>query len=209
MTIRAEAEPAPRKLTLSPTNLSKVMAKLPPPLAASAALPDLAAERKARRRDARERVEALLRDRFPLAFCGPPRVPLAIGTFKAIRDAVGGEITPKDLGAFLSWWTGRDDYLDRLAHGVTRVNLDGSPAGSPTEAERWHAAEQAFGPRAKAVMARIAAQKALREAQRPLLRRPRCPGQGRRLAQPSRGCSGPSRDHLNRFQAGRAAAILG
>jgi sRNA-binding protein len=53
--------------------------------------------------------------------------------------------------------TQRSDYLDAIAHGEPRRNLDGSPAGEPDEAQRRQAAGEVYGARAEQVLARIAA----------------------------------------------------
>ena len=89
-----------------------------------------------------------------MAFC-VPRPPLAIGIREQILDVAGTEVNAKALGLFLAWWVARSDYLDAIAHGEPRLNLDGSPAGEPDEAQRRQAAGEVYGPRADAVLARI------------------------------------------------------
>jgi ProQ/FINO family len=103
-------------------------------------------------------IDALLRERWPVAFC-VPRPPLAVG----IRDqilAAGLEVDAKALGLFLGWWVARSDYQDAICHGEPRRNLDGSPAGEPDEAQRRQAASQVYGARAEAVLRRIAERQA-------------------------------------------------
>jgi sRNA-binding protein len=116
---------------------------------------------------AQRRLERLCGDRFPLAFRGPPRPPLAIGIFNQILDTfVGKNVPPSsekllqtaitangngknlppidryDLGRFLKWWCSRPDYLDAIAHREPRLNLDGSPAGVPTPEQQRDAARR-------------------------------------------------------------------
>jgi hypothetical protein len=113
---------------------------------------------KAERRAAVRQVEALLRARWPVAFC-VPRVPLAIGIHKQVLELAGDAIPdPAVLGRFFYGWVRKWDYLDAVAHGEARRNLDGSPAGEPDEPQRREAARQVYGAqRFEAVLARIAA----------------------------------------------------
>jgi hypothetical protein len=112
-------------------------------------------------------IDAMLRERWPVVFC-VPRVPLAIGVRERILEAAGDApcsgqgqaIDPMALGRFLHWWCNRPDYLDAVAYGELRRNLDGSPAGEPDEPQRREAARQVYGARAEAVLARIAARRA-------------------------------------------------
>ena len=103
-------------------------------------------------------IDAMLRERWPVAFC-VPRVPLAVGVREQILDVIGAEVAAKALGLFLAWWTQRSDYLDAVCHGEARRNLDGSPAGEPDEAQRRQAAGEVYGARAEQVLARIAARR--------------------------------------------------
>jgi hypothetical protein len=50
----------------------------------------------------------------------------------------------------------RYDYRDAVAHGEPRLNLDGSPAGVPSEDEQQHAARQVYGPWADKFLAKCA-----------------------------------------------------
>lgn len=116
------------------------------------------AEEKAVRLAAVRAVEALLRSRWPVVFC-VPRVPLAIGIHKQVLELAGAAIDPVALGLFMHWWVRKWDYLDAVAHGEARRNLDGSPAGEPDEPQRREAARQVYGVRAEAVLVRIAARR--------------------------------------------------
>ena len=105
-------------------------------------------------------VEALLRVCFPEAF-RVPRPPLAIGIDKQVLDVAGADIDRKTLTCVLRFWVSRPDYLDAVAHGEPRVNLDGSAAGIPTEEQQRSAACRVYGKRrAPAILARIAARRA-------------------------------------------------
>jgi sRNA-binding protein len=74
-------------------------------------------------------------ERFPEVFC-LPRVPLAIGIHRQIRAPLGNEVTTRPLSAILAWWTKQPDYLEALARGEMRRNLNGSPAVEPNEVAR-------------------------------------------------------------------------
>ena len=102
-----------------------------------------------------ERVDAG-REVFPAVFL-TPRPPLAVGISDQITAVAGDEIDRLALGRFMAWWVSRTDYLDAVAHGEPRRNLDGSVAGEPTEAQRRDAAQRVYGARAEKVLARIAA----------------------------------------------------
>jgi hypothetical protein len=114
---------------------------------------------KAARLAAVRQVEALLCECFPEAFRTPPP-PLAIGIHLQILDIAGDNIDAKALGWFLQYWTRKPGYLDAIAHGEPRRNLDGSVAGEPDEQQRRAAAAAVYGRRAEAVLARIAARRA-------------------------------------------------
>jgi hypothetical protein len=115
-------------------------------------------EEKAARQAAVRQVEALLRERWPVAFC-VPRPPLAVGIHKQVLELASDAIDPVALGRFMHWWVRRTDYLDAVAHGEARRNLDGSAAGEPDERQRREAARQVYGARAEAVLAWIAARR--------------------------------------------------
>jgi sRNA-binding protein len=96
-----------------------------------------------------------LRECCPEAF-RVPRPPLAIGIHRQIFEVMGDDLDRRALPHFLRVWVRRFDYLDAIAHGEMRLNLDGSPAGLPTEDEQLHAARRVLGPRAEKLMAKIA-----------------------------------------------------
>jgi ProP effector len=130
-------EPKPEPLiTLTPAS--------PAPVPASAAAeieakrpqrdtpPTAAAEARRKRAKA---ILAVLRERWPAAFCEPPR-PLAVGISKHLRALLGAEVTGQDLSSAIYCWTARRSYFAALARGEMRVHLDGSPAGEPTPDDR-------------------------------------------------------------------------
>lgn len=75
------------------------------------------------------------------AFAEPPR-PLAIGIDKQVSALAGGQFERPVIGWVLRWWTGRPDYLQALADGAVRINLDGTPAGESSEKDRASAAHR-------------------------------------------------------------------
>jgi hypothetical protein len=77
---------------------------------------------------------------------------------EANLELASDAIDPVALGRFMHAWVRKWDYLDAVAHGEARRNLDGSPAGEPDEPQRRKAARQVYGAqRFEAVLARIAA----------------------------------------------------
>jgi hypothetical protein len=106
------------------------------------------------------RAEAVLAAKFPAVFGPAPRPPLQVGVKEKIAEAVGDEVDPVDLAAFLRWWTSRHDYRDAIAHGEERRDLDGTPIDPPSERDRRQAAVAVYGKRAELVLGRIAARRA-------------------------------------------------
>ena len=177
-TLSKEAPPVRRTLTASPAMLAaaqrrraaieappapvpKAKPEAPKPDPAPVAVEAPKADRKPRWRGRGvydPAIDAMLRERWPVVFC-VPRVPLAVGVRERILEAAGGDIDGQALGLFLAWWTQRSDYLDAIAHGEPRRNLDGSPAGEPDEAQRRQAASQVYGARAAQVLRRIEARR--------------------------------------------------
>jgi ProQ/FINO family len=152
----ATLTPPRHTLTASPAMLAAAQRRR-----AAVAVEAPKADRKPRSRGRRTydpAIDAMLRERWPVAFC-VPRVPLAVGVREQILDVIGAEVAAKALGLFLAWWTQRSDYLDAVCHGEARRNLDGSPAGEPDEAQRRQAAGEVYGARAEQVLARIAARR--------------------------------------------------
>ena len=82
----------------------------------------------------------------------------AIGIHKQILDVAGDDIESGRLGAVLKRWVTRPDYLDAVAHGEPRRNLDGTEAGMPSEEPQLDAAHRVYGARAEAVLERIKGQ---------------------------------------------------
>jgi hypothetical protein len=143
----------------------KPAAKQAPPATPAAVDPEAAAAKAARnaeREAALRRVEALLRERWPAVFC-VPRPPLALGIHRQILEGAGADIDEAELGRFLRWWTLRWDYLDAVAHGEPRRNLDGSPAEVPTPDQQCSAAIAVYGQARGAV--RLAKIRAAKETQ--------------------------------------------
>ena len=174
-----EAPPRPRRtLTASPAMLAaaqrrraaieappapvpKAKPEAPKPDPAPVAVEVPKADRKPRSRGRGvydPAIDAMLRERWPVVFC-VPRPPLAIGVRERILEVAGDAVDSAQLGRFLSWWTQRSDYLDAIAHGEPRRNLDGSPAGEPDEAQRRQAAGEVYGHRAATVLERIEARR--------------------------------------------------
>ena len=83
----------------------------------------------------------LLAARWPAAFAvhQARRRPLAIGIHRDILAALDGAVTPDELSRALRFYTGNRVYLRRIAAGVTRVDLNGAPAGVITEKEAAYA----------------------------------------------------------------------
>jgi sRNA-binding protein len=107
-------------------------------------------------------VEALLRERFPEVF-RTPRPPLAIGVYEQILVA-GGDIDVAALKGFLRCWVRKYDYLDAVAHGEARLNLDGTAAGRPSADQQRCAATRVYGAgRGAVVLARLAARDQTRD----------------------------------------------
>jgi hypothetical protein len=159
--LRAAVPPTRPKVEASPKPVT-IATPVAPTETAAASQAKRSRKRRAREPGdpaVRQKIEALLRERFPAAFCGPPRVPLAIGIHRQILDVVGSDISKEELGSFLGWWTLRWDYLDAIAHGEMRRNLDGSLADAPAAEEQRSAAKVVYGLRADEVLARIEAQR--------------------------------------------------
>jgi hypothetical protein len=89
-----------------------------------------------------------LMEAYPGAFPRPPAapVPLAIGIHGAIHEAVRGKHSNNVLKVFLERWTDKARYLEALAAGEPRRNLDGTLAGEPTEKHREVAKEKTRRP---------------------------------------------------------------
>jgi hypothetical protein len=154
---RTAAKSAPRRPSPPPPAApAKPNATQPPPLSAEAKAEAKIAARTARNGE----IYALLSTVFPEVFRRPP-VPLAIGIHKPLTELVAGEIETFDLRCFLAYWTRQPAYLSAIAQGEPRRNLDGSAADMPTATQQKDAALRVFAARAEAVLARIAARRAV------------------------------------------------
>lgn len=98
--------------------------------------------RLARATAIRELTEYLM-ETYPATFPRPPAapVPLAIGIHRVILEAVQGRCSNNTLKVFLKRWTDKVWYLEALAAGEPRRNLDGTLSGDLSEAEREVAAK--------------------------------------------------------------------
>lgn len=99
-------------------------------------------QRQARARHARQTNALLaeLRTRWPHLFTSP--TPLAKGINKVIAAEMGSAAPSHQvLGRALGYWTRSQVYLEAVAAGTRRMELDGSDAGEPIEDERRHARE--------------------------------------------------------------------
>ena len=79
---------------------------------------------------------ATLCDRFPAAFSLKRPLPLKVGVGNEIAKMLG--VNPRAVGLALGFYCNRSAYLSVCKEGATRVDLDGNPAGSITEAEATH-----------------------------------------------------------------------
>ena len=79
---------------------------------------------------------ATLCDRFPAAFSLKRPLPLKVGVGNEIAKML--DINPRAVGLALGFYCNRSAYLSVCKEGATRVDLDGNPAGSITEAEATH-----------------------------------------------------------------------
>lgn len=129
----AKAPPAPGSPSAPP----------PPPKAPraphGAATDQAARERRRARTAALPKVERLLLDLAPDAFCHPKR-PLAIGITRDVLALTAGEAPRCVLKAFMSRWTSATGYLRALAaDGAFRVDLAGHAVGEVSAEHREHA----------------------------------------------------------------------
>ncbi len=90
-------------------------------------------------------LEVMLRGLVPAVFHDPP-VPLQIGTSYQLIALLEGEAEPETVRRFLRGWTSRSGYLQALARGGPRYDLDGHPAGEAvTQEQRDTAARRLAG----------------------------------------------------------------
>jgi hypothetical protein len=84
-------------------------------------------------------LEAMLRELAPTVFNDQPP-PLAVGIDAALVALLAGEFDAVAIGRFLRDWVRRAPYLEAVARGDERRDLDGCPAGVPDANARTFAA---------------------------------------------------------------------
>jgi hypothetical protein len=133
--VAAVSAPAPPAPPPPAKPMSKYAAKLEAARAAKAALD--AAPARWRRSGSRGAWGDLahLRERFPALFDPDHPLPLALG----IRSQLGKVLGIKRAQRLLIWWVRGPRYVQALAVGGVRYNLDGSVSGPVTEAQQAHA----------------------------------------------------------------------
>jgi ProP effector len=77
---------------------------------------------------------ALLAEAWPRCFAiiFRDRKPLKVGIGKDIAKATEGVLTPEELDAALTLYTGSKPYLRAMTEGAARVDLEGNTAGTVT-----------------------------------------------------------------------------
>jgi hypothetical protein len=100
---------------------------------------------RARKRQAREkanprlameemdRLQTMLREKYPAVFKTPPVVPLAYGVDRQIMAEQG--LTMAQVRSALGFWINGIRYLTAIARGGSRYSLDGKTDGVVTDAE--------------------------------------------------------------------------
>jgi hypothetical protein len=78
-------------------------------------------------------LEAMLRELAPAVFNDAPP-PLAIGVGAVLIALLAGEFEAGMVSRFLADWTRRRAYLEALARGDVRRDLDGCPTDAPDAA---------------------------------------------------------------------------
>jgi ProP effector len=86
------------------------------------------------------KTRALLAKRYPLCFMGRKELkrPLAINITLDLCEACP-DIPPRNIRIAVEDYTGGERYLKNMIAGAARVALDGSDAGTVTEAQARHA----------------------------------------------------------------------
>ncbi|NPD69007.1 ProQ/FinO family protein (plasmid) [Lichenicola cladoniae] len=100
---------------------------------------ETARARRKRSRQVDKVMRRLLRH-WPAVFTDP--VPLAIGVTVQIRAGMGKGVTTTAIRRAVHRWVTSVGYLSALAGGEERRNLDGSPAGVPSQEHRQRARQQ-------------------------------------------------------------------
>jgi ProP effector len=101
-----------------------------------------------------------LKQRFPALFSGAPK-PIKLRVQVDIQARAPGVFSKNVLSAFFRRYTGSTSYLQAVANGQQRFDLDGQPQGDISEEHRKIAAEELARRRAN----HAAAQTASREAE--------------------------------------------
>jgi len=112
------------------------MSETSPPPSADGATPQAAPGVPAR--TAPEDCGPQLKALFPGLFANPPK-PLKLRIQADIQERAPGQFTKQQLSAFLRRYTGSHGYLNALARGTHRFDLDGN-AGDELSAEHRQAA---------------------------------------------------------------------
>jgi ProP effector len=82
-----------------------------------------------------------LRKLFPALFGNPPK-PLKLQIQHDIQARAPGVFSKKALSAFFRRYTGSHSYLNAVAHGKNRFDLDGAPAGELSAEHRQVAVDE-------------------------------------------------------------------
>lgn len=85
-----------------------------------------------------------LREMFPAGFTEPP-VPLAVGLRQQLRAAIPPLATERKLRRAITWWCHSPAYLEAVAAGQERRNIDGTPSGDYPSAEHIAHARKRLG----------------------------------------------------------------
>jgi ProP effector len=115
-------------------------------------------------RDEIQAAIGLLAARFPATFFvfERRRKPIKLGIHLDLLAALGGAITPDELGHVLRFYCGNGAYLHTLVEGAARIDLDGNPCGTVTSNEATNAVARIAG-----AAKRAAARKQSRKAAQP------------------------------------------
>lgn len=73
---------------------------------------------------------------------GNSPAPLAVGINGQITALLDGVHTPEDVNVFLRWWTTQAAYLEAVARGEPRRDLDGVIAQDTEPGHRAHARQE-------------------------------------------------------------------
>jgi sRNA-binding protein len=95
-------------------------------------------------RDEHEHLLGLLKAVAPEVFRILP-VPLAVGIRRQIVELVGNAFSWNDVEAVLRRWTERFDYIEAVAAGGQRFNLDGTVANEVLPEHQGRARVQLAG----------------------------------------------------------------